>query len=621
MRQFPHGAIGKDPELVKGAKLERAIVRRVWKLAAKYKRLLVAFVASILLSALVAVAPPLVFRELIDKAIPEKNLGLVNVLALTAVALALADAALAIATRWYSARIGEGVIYDLRVGLFDHVQTMSFGFFTRARVGSLMSRLNNDVVGAQQALTSTLGQVISNSITLAITFAVMLGLEWRLTILALALLPIFMVPAKFVGRKLQRLTREQMVNNADMNAFMQERLDVAGALLVSLFGNRGRETNTFSGKAASVRDTGVQTALLSRVFFVALGVVGAVGVAVTYWLGARMVVDEKITVGTIVAFAAYAREIYTPLTAITNARVDVMSAFVSFDRVFEVLDFSPAIAEVDSPVTPLQPAGRVSYRDVNFRFPDATTMAPGSLSDFHTAPADSDWVLRNIDLEVRAGSTVAIVGSTGAGKSTLASLVSRIWDPTSGSVLIDGFDVAELKLEWLRSQVGVVSQDVYLFHDTIRVNLTYGKPDATPEQISDACRRARILDLIEALPQGFETLVGERGYRMSGGEKQRLAIARMLLKDPLIVVLDEATAHLDSETEALVQQALKEVLKGRTAIVVAHRLSTVVDADEIVVLSRGTISERGTHSELLERDGFYAELFAKQIGDTKKLGG
>jgi ATP-binding cassette subfamily B protein len=618
--------LGRDPEFVAGKTVDRDVVKRVWRFARPYRWMLLLFLGTIVVTALVEVAPPLLFRRLIDilvsnkdaidqRSFPGDSLRTIDVLAMAALGLALADAVLGVAQRWWSARIGEGVIFDLRVALFDHVERMPIAFFTRTQTGALISRLNNDVIGAQQALTGTLGTVVSNVISLVTTLIVMFALEWRLTLLSLVVLPAFIVPAKRVGRRLQVITREGMQVNASMNATMTERFNVAGALLVKLFGSYDRETGSFSDRAGRVRDIGIKSAMYGRVFFVAMGLVGAIGTALVYWLGARMVIAGTFTTGTIVAFALYVTRIYMPLTSLTNARIDLMTAFVSFDRVFEVLDTPPAIADRPGAHDLVQPHGRVQVEDVWFRYPAGTSVSIASLEGDGNAPLSdqaSDWILKGVSFTAEPGDMVALVGPSGAGKTTLSTLIPRLYDVTSGAVRVDGADVRDLTVASLNSAIGVVTQDAHLFHDTIGANLRYAKPDATDAELVTACRAARIHDVIAALPEGYDTVVGERGYRMSGGEKQRLAIARVLLKDPAIVILDEATAHLDSETELLIQQALAEALSGRTSVVIAHRLSTVQAADQILVLDEGRIIERGTHDQLLRAGGLYEELYETQ---------
>lgn len=614
MRMGPHTMLGSDPSEVKGAPLGRDVLRRVLSFSRPYRTMLIGFLATIVLAAVIQLAPPLLFRQIIDEAIPNDNTRLLHLLAGLVIAAAVGEAVLSFFERWWSARIGEGLIYDMRVSLFDHVQQMPMGFFTRSQTGALVSRLNNDVIGAQRAVTGTLGAVVSNVIVLVTTLAAMLILEWRLTLLALVLLPVFVIPAKRVGRKLADITREGMNLNASMNSTMTERFGVAGALLVKLFGSYRTETDSFSGRAARVRDIGVRSAVYSRTFFIALGLVAAIGTAVVYWVGGQLVIADVITLGTLVALAAYVVRIYQPLTSLTNARVDVMTALVSFDRVFELLDAPNPITDRPGAIELVEPGGRVEFDHVWFRYPvdvgsiaslEGDVLRPAPVSDRPGA-----WVLSDISIDVAPGSTVALVGPSGAGKTTMASLVPRLWDVTDGTVRVDGHDVRDLTQESLRRAIGVVSQDPHLFHDSVAANLVYARPDATTDEMVGACRAARIHDVIAALPDGYDTVVGERGYRLSGGEKQRLAIARMLLADPAVVILDEATSHLDSENEQAVQEALGTALAGRTALVIAHRLSTVVNADEILVLDAGRLAERGSHDDLVGAGGLYASLYA-----------
>lgn len=604
--------MGADPEAIRGISLRPGVFRRVLELARPYRRPLIGFISVIVASALVALAPPLLFRRIIDQAIPNHDAGRLNLLAALVVAAAVVEAALDFAERWFSSTIGEGLIFDLRVALFDHVQRMPIAFFTRTQTGALISRLNNDVIGAQRAMTSTLGSVVSNAIILATTLTAMFLLEWRLTLIALALLPLFILPAKRVGRRLQAITREGMDLNSSMNARMTERFGVSGALLVKLFGHYGTETEEFSDRAGRVRDIGIQNAMYGRTFFIALTLVGAIGTAAVYWVGGRLVISGAITIGTLVAMAAFVTRIYTPLTSLTSARVDIMTAFVSFDRVFEVLDTPNPIVEHPDAIELHHPAGRIEIDSVGFRYPPPSAVSIASLETEITRPLSargSDPVLHDVDAVIEAGQLVALVGPSGAGKTTLTSLITRLYDVTSGAIRIDGVDVRDLSLESLRSAIGVVNQDPHLFHESVADNLLYSKPDASPDQLEEACRAAQIHDVITTLPDGYDTVVGERGYRLSGGEQQRLAIARMLLKDPRIVILDEATSNLDSENEALVQRALATALTGRTSIVVAHRLSTITAADQIIVLDNGRVVERGTHPQLLAAHGLYADLY------------
>ena len=606
--------LGSDPDAVKGTKLERALVRRVWRFAHPYRAMLVGFLITIVLEAFVGIGPTLMIKRIVDEIVGGKDESLVTTLGLLMIAFAFADALLSLAERWWSARIGEGLIFDLRVSLFDHTQRMPIAFFTRTQTGALISRMNNDVIGAQRALTGTLGSVVSNVVTLAVTLTAMAFLEWRLTLLTLVLLPLFVLPAKRIGRQLQTITREGMNLNAEMNTTMTERFNVAGALLVKLFGRHDDEASDFSRRAGRVRDIGVRSAMYGRVFFIALTLVGAVGIAAVYLIGGRLVISGAITLGTMVALASFVARIYGPLTALTNARVDIMTAFVSFERVFEVLDTPSAIVERPGAIDLVEPQGHIELDDVWFRYPAASEVSIGSLeadpSSGHPLSATPGaMVLRGISADIEPGQLVALVGPSGGGKTTISNLVPRLYDVTSGAVRIDGHDVRDLTEKSLRAAIGVVSQDAHLFHDTVMSNLRYARPDADLSEIHDACRAAQIHDVIAALPEGYDTIVGERGYRLSGGEKQRLAIARMLLKDPTIVILDEATSNLDSENEAAIQQALAHALAGRTAVVIAHRLSTITNADQILVVDEGQIVERGHHDDLLAADGLYADLY------------
>jgi ATP-binding cassette, subfamily B, bacterial len=583
-------------------------MKRVWQFATPYKWPIIGLLVSIFVAALLALVPPLLFRLIVDKAIPQADKNRIVTLTIILVVAALADAVLQIVQRWYSARIGEGLIYDLRVALFDKVQHMPIAFFTRTQTGALISRLNNDVVGAQQAVTGTLGSVVSNVLVLVTTLIAMLALEWRLTLLALVVLPAFIIPARKVGVRLQDISREQMGLNAQMNTQMTERFNVAGAMLVKLFGRHSDEVGAFSGRAGRVRDIGITSAMYGRVFFVALGLVGALGAVAIYGIGAFMVVSGGITIGTLVAMAAFVQRIYQPLTGLTNARLEVMTALVSFERVFEVLDAPVSITDKPGAIDIVGAKGAVQFDHVGFRYPDGASVSIASLEAggiMQGADPDVD-VLVDVSLTIEPGETIAIVGSSGAGKTTLANLIARMYDVTRGTVKLDGHDVRDVTGISLRSAIGVVSQDPHMFHESIKANLLYAQPGATDAQLVEACKSAYIHDTIASLPDGYDTVVGERGYRLSGGEKQRLAIARLLLKNPAVMILDEATSHLDNESEVLVQRALEAASTNRTAIVIAHRLSTIRDADRIVVLDQGRVAEEGTHDQLMALNGLYA---------------
>ncbi|GGN78280.1 ABC transporter [Actinoplanes lobatus] len=588
---------------------------RILRFAVPYRRDIAVFLLTVVLAAGIGVATPLLAGDVIN-AITAGRADAVIRIALVIAVLAVAEALLSLAQRWYSARIGEGIILDLRTRVYDHVQRMPLQFFARTQTGALVSRLNNDVVGAQRAFTSTLSGVVSNVIQLVLTAGVMFTLSWQITALSLFLLPVFIVPARRVGKRLAEITRESYNLDAKMNATMTERFNVSGALLVKLFGRPEVEAARFGERAGRVRDIGVQQAMYSRTFFVAMLLVASLAQALTYGLGGWLAVRGDVSAGTVVTLALLLTRLYGPLTALSNVRVDVMSALVSFDRVFEVLDLRPGIAEKPG-ATPI-PAGSglIEFRDVRFRYPSAAEVSLATLEDVASLDhRENEEVLAGLDLTVEPGQMVALVGPSGAGKSTTSMLVSRVYDVTGGSVRIGGVDVRDATLESLRDTVGVVTQDSHLFHETIADNLRYARPGATEEQMWDALAGARIAGLVRALPDGLDTVVGERGYRFSGGEKQRLAIARLLLKQPSIVILDEATAHLDSESEAAVQRALAEALRGRTALVIAHRLSTIREADQILVLDRGRIVERGRHEELIVAGGLYADLYRTQFAE------
>ena len=592
-------------------------VRRIMRYARPYRVIIGIFLATLVGTSLLSVAQPLLFRRIVDDGISAGNASLVTWTAVAIAGLAIGDAMLGLVSRWYSARIGEGLIFDLRTQVYDHVQRQSIAFFTRTQTGALISRLNSDVIGAQQAFTSTLGGVLGNLISVTVVLIAMFALSWQITLVSLILVPLFLLPARYMGRRLQALTREQMGLNAQMSSQMTERFNVSGALLVKLFGRPDDEAGSFSGKADRVRDIGVRIAMANRWFFTALTLVAALATAITYGLGGNLVIDGAITLGTLLALVALLAQLYGPLTALSNVRVDVMTALVSFERVFEVLDLQPLVRE---PVVAKRlPSGGLSidFEHVDFAYPTAAQVSLASLESIarEESAGIGDPVLHDITFHAEPGTLTALVGPSGAGKSTITALVTRLYDPDAGAVRIGGVDVRELTGSDLRNAVGVVTQDAHLFHETIADNLRYARTDASLGDLRAACSAAQILDLIDQLPDGFDTLVGDRGYRLSGGEKQRLALARLFLKAPRIVILDEATAHLDSESERLVQLALDTALEGRTSLVIAHRLSTIRRADQILVVVAGRIVQRGTHDQLLASGGTYETLYRTQFSD------
>lgn len=597
--------------------VSKSVVRRIIGYAKPYRRIVVLFLITLIFTSILTVAQPLLFRVIVDDGIAVGDASLVTWLAIAIGGLAIIDALIGVLGRWYSARIGEGLIYDLRTEVFGHVQRQSIAFFTRAQTGALVSRLNSDVLGAQQAFTSTLGGVVGNLITTVIVLITMLILSWQVTLLALLLVPLFLLPARWMGRRLQKLTRQQMQDNASMNAQMTERFNVAGALLVTLFGRPADEDAQFGARAARVRDAGVSIAMANRWFFTALALVASLATAITYGVGGNLVISETISLGTLLALVALLAQLYGPLTALSNVRVDVMTALVSFDRVFEVLDLPPLVK--DAPDARPLPQGplTIEFDQVDFRYPTAAQVSLASLESIarEVEERDSGDVLHNVSFTIEPGQLVALVGPSGAGKTTLIGLLARLYDVSSGQVRVGGIDVREVTLESLHGALGMVTQEAHMFHDTIRANLMYAKPDATAADIDAALEGAHIKKLVDSLPDGLDTVVGDRGHRLSGGEKQRIALARLLLRSPRIVLLDEATAHLDSESEAAVQAALDTALVGRTSLVIAHRLSTVRKADLILVVEDGRVIERGTHAELVVAEGAYSSLYRTQFAN------
>ncbi len=650
--------------------VNRALLKRIWGYARPYFGRITLMILSILAGTLLGLLPPLLYRDLIDNALTQRDWGRLNLLALGMIAIPVLRGLISVGDRWLSVRVGEGIIYDLRRALFEHLQGMSLRFFTNTRTGELMSRLNNDVVGSQQALTSTLMSIISSLVAVVLTLAIMLSLEWRLTLIATLVLPLFILPARRVAIILRRLTRESLDYNAEMNALMNETLNVSGALLVKLFGRAPDENARFGDRAMRVRDIGVRSAVIGRWFMMGLGLASAVGLALVFWLGGQLVLSGVFTIGTLVAFGFYVQQLYGPLAALTNARVEMATSLVSFERVFEVLDLSAEIVDRPGAQTLEHVEGEVRFEHVTFAYSQAPGTTPAGLPDVRRTrgadrasfPVPMSWLPRangsangtptngtpangtptngvpangapvgaeppaesteaegprlaldDVSFQVLPGQLAALVGPSGAGKTTITYLLPRLYDPQQGRVLLDGHDLRDLTLDTLSAQIGMVTQETYLFHDTIRHNLLYARPNATQDEMEEACRLANIHDFVAGLPDKYDTVVGERGYRLSGGEKQRIAIARVILKNPRLLVLDEATSHLDSHSEALIQTALTRVMRGRTTVAIAHRLSTILAADLILVMDQGRLVEQGTHAELLARDGLYASLYNTQF--------
>ena len=609
-------SLTRDPA-VKDIKLKSGTIKRIWTFARPFKFYLSIFVLAIVADSFLTVASPLLLKNLIDKGVIPKDGRVVTQLALIVGVIAVLETAVNLASRWFSSRIGEGLIYEMRTQVFSHIQKQSIAFFTRTQTGALISRINSDVMGAQNAFTNTLSGILSNLLTLTLVAAAMITLSWQITLASLALLPLFLIPTKWVGKKIQRLTLDSFNLNAEMASTMSERFNVSGALLVTLYGEPVRERESFRLKARRVADIGIQTAMLNRIFFMTLTTIAAVATALAYGIGGHLAISGAITVGSLLAITTLLARLYGPLTSLSNVRVDIMTALVSFERVFEVLDLQPMVHDKQGaePIAAGRPS--ITFADVQFSYPKASEISLASLElAAKKEMVDSGVVLNGISFYCAPGSFTAIVGPSGAGKSTISGLVPRLYDVTQGSIQISGVDIREITLASLRNDIGVVTQDSHMFHDTIEANLRYAKREATASEIQAACEAAQIWSFIQSLPNGLDTVVGERGHRLSGGEKQRLAIARLLLKAPSIVILDEATAHLDSENEALVQSALEVALAGRTSIVIAHRLSTIQKADQILVLESGRIVEHGTHEYLVGLKGLYFDLYQRQVLNT-----
>jgi len=599
--------------------IDRALLRRVWRYGRPYRRYLLGVLVTVLVISALGVVPPILIRLVVDEAIPEADLGKLTLLGAGMIAVPVVNALVGVAQRWWSSRAGEGIIFDLRRQLFEHLQQMSLRFFTATKTGELVSRVDNDVVGAQQAITGTFVSILSNLAAVTAILVVMVRADWRLTVLAVLALPLFVAPARRVARLLRRISEQQMEHNANMSSILAETFNVSGALLVKLFGRERYEAERFAKEAAQVRDLGVRRAMVGRWFFASLGLVSAVGTAAVFWVGGFFVIQGGVSLGTIIMFSTLLTQLYGPLSAISNSRVEFATSLVSFERVFDVLDLDVDLPEAVDAVDLGRVRGEVVFDHVWFRYqtdgPEGLDRV-GKLPTAGDAPAAAstrDWALADVSFRVEPGQLVALVGPSGAGKTTISYLVPRLYDPTRGKVTIDGHDVRDVTRNSLADAIGVVTQETYLFHDTIAANLRYARLDATPEELEEACRAANIHDFIMSLPDGYDTVVGERGYRLSGGEKQRIAIARVILKDPRILILDEATSHLDSRSEALIQEALERVMAERTSLVIAHRLSTVRAADLILVLDEGRLVEAGTHDELVSAGGLYAMLYETQF--------
>ncbi len=612
-------------------KVDRKLLIRALGYGRPYTLLIAVVLITILVGAVIDLIPPLLFRDLIDNVIPGRDFTRLNWLAVGMIGIPILSNLIGVLQRWASAKAGEGIIYDLRQQMYTHIQKMSIRFFTHTKSGEIISRLNNDVVGAQSAITGTIPNIVTNLFTLVSTLVVMLTFEWRLTVLSVIVLPLFLLPAKRVARILREIRRQAMEYNADMSSHIGETLSINGAMLVKIFGRQRKELERYRSTNAKVRDIGVRRALVGRWFFMGLGLSAAIGTALVYWVGGRFVLDGALTVGTIVAFSSYIFRLYGPISALTNVQVEFAQAMVSFERVFEYLDLPVEIADTTGAVEILRAEGRISFENVSFSYireGDALDVPPDKQREngFSLSKTDGKeenpipfiatrrWALKDLTFKIEPGELVALVGPSGAGKTTITYMLPRLYDPTEGRILLDGHDLRTISQESLAQQIGMVTQETYLFHDTVRANLLYARPGATDAELEAASRAANIHDFISRLPNGYDTIVGERGYRFSGGEKQRIAIARVVLKDPRILILDEATSHLDSQSESLIQTALEPLFNGRTSIVIAHRLSTVLSADKILVVDEGQIVESGTHKDLIQRGGLYAELYQTQFG-------
>lgn len=639
--------LAADPAAKAAAKVDRALLRRVLSYARPYWWMVLLVLATIVATSLLQLVPPLILRQLIDVTLPNRDVRQLNLLALALVAIPVGVGVIQVVERYFSARTGEGIIFDLRQQMYEHLQRMALRFFTHTKSGDIVSRFNNDVVGAQNAITGTLPSIVTDVVTLASTLAVMLSIEWRLTLASVAVLPLFLLPARRVAGVLRRIRRQSMEYSAEMTNIVTETLGINGALLVKTFGRQRQEVERFRSVNTKVRDIGVRRALVGRWFFMGLGLVSALGTALVYWLGGRLVLNDALTVGTIVAFTAYLARLFGPISSLSNIQVEFVQSMVSFERVFEYLDLPVEIQDKPDAVVLRNVAGHIRFEDVSFTYlptPPPDGADDGEAADAYPRPvvaangtdaeqapppstpapwaaaiATRRWALRHFTAEILPGQLVALVGRSGAGKTTVTYLLPRLYDVTEGRITLDGYDLRDVTQESLAEQIGIVTQETYLFHDTIRRNLLYAKPDATEAELIAACRAANIHDFIARLPDGYDTVVGERGYRLSGGEKQRLAIVRVILKNPRILILDEATSHLDSENEALIQAALEPLFRGRTSVVIAHRLSTILAADKILVLDEGRLVEEGTHAELLARRGLYAQLYETQFRREEAL--